>query len=577
MTNRAQDASAPPITFKNYAYRRPDLDALQSKTEDLIAAFGAADSAETQIRLMRRFNRLFAEFRSMANLCYVRHSQDTRDPFYEAENTFFDENMPKFEALTTRVNEALLASPFRPAIEQRFGSQIFVLADLARRAFSPEVVGELQQENALSTAYSRLKSQAKIECQGQTFNLSSIYALEVSPERETRRAAAEAKWRFFEKNRDRVEGIFDEMVALRTRIAHKLGAPNFIPIGYARMGRSDYDPDMVAVFREEVRRYITPLASELYERQRRRLGLERLLYYDEEFKFMTGNPRPKGAPEQIISHAADMYAQLSKDTGRFFAHLQNAELMDLVNRDGKITGGYCTYISKYRAPFIFANFNGTSADVDVLTHEAGHAFQVWMSRKQPFEEYYWPTSDAAEIHSMSMEFFTRPWMSGFFGEADAVKYDFMHLSSAIQFIPYGVAVDEFQHRVYAQPDLSPQARNEIWAELERRYLPHRDYGDNVFLRSGGFWQKQNHIFNSPFYYIDYTLAQICAFQFWMKDREDHARAWRDYVRLCKAGGSRSFLQLTELAGLESPFKSGALARMADMLRQHMAAIDDSGF
>ena len=577
MTNSPQHAPALPQRFKDYIYKRPDLDVLKRKIELLLYSFQAVDFVEAQIRLIRRINRALAEFRSMANLCYIRHSQNTRDPFYEAENAFFDENMPQFEAIVTRIHEALLASPFRRELEAHFGAQIFVLADLARRAFSPEIVGELQQENALSTEYSRLKSQAQIECLGQTYNLSSIYALEVSPDRETRRAAAEAKWGFFEKSRSHIEGLFDQMVALRTRMAYTLGAPNFIPIGYARMGRSDYDPDMVAVFREEVRQSLVPLAGELYERQRRRLGLDHLLYYDEEFKFKTGNPRPIVASEQVVASAADMYRSLSKDTDRFFVHMQRAGLMDLDNRDGKITGGYCTYVSKYRAPFIFANFNGTSADVDVLTHEAGHAFQVWMSRSQPLEEYYWPTSDAAEIHSMSMEFFTRPWMDRFLGEDEARKYDFMHLASAIQFIPYGVAVDEFQHRIYAQPELKPEERNAVWSELERRYLPHRNYADNAFLCGGGFWQKQSHIFNTPFYYIDYALAQICAFQFWIKDRENHARAWRDYVRLCRAGGSRSFLQLTELAGLESPFNPGSLARMADLLRKHMDGIDDSGF
>ncbi len=255
--------------------------------------------------------------------------------------------------------------------------------------------------------------------------------------------------------------------------------------------------------------------------------------------------------------------------------MHDAHLMDLVNRDGKAPGGYCTYLNKYAAPFIFSNFNGTSGDIDVLTHEAGHAFQVWSSgRRFAFEEYHWPTSDAAEIHSMSMEFFTWPWMQLFFG-ADTDKYHFLHLSGAVFFLPYGVAVDEFQHIVYENPDMTPAERNATWRQLEKTYLPHRDYDGIEFLENGGYWQKQSHIFNSPFYYIDYTLAQICAFQFWMRDRHDHAGAWNDYVNLCQAGGSKSFLELVQLANLRSPFADGCVESVVGEIRKFLESVDDT--
>jgi M3 family oligoendopeptidase len=271
-----------------------------------------------------------------------------------------------------------------------------------------------------------------------------------------------------------------------------------------------------------------------------------------------------------------MYHELSPDTDVFFSHMQSANLMDLVNRDGKATGGYCTYISKYEAPYIFSNFNGTSGDIDVLTHEAGHAFQVWSSRQFLFEEYHWPTADAAEIHSMSMEFFTWPWMHLFFGD-QTNKYHFMHLAGAIQFLPYGVAVDEFQHMVYEKPEMSPSERNAAWRSLEKAYLPHRDYAGNEHLEAGRFWHKQSHIFNSPFYYIDYTLAQICAFQFWVKDRQNHQNAWADYLRLCQAGGSHSFLDLVKLANLKSPFEDGCVQSVVNEIQDYLNSVDDSNF
>lgn len=567
---------APSGTFESFPYERPDLAAVTIEFDRHLRAFEQAQTLEEQSDAIQHLNAVREEFGTMYNLCYIRHTVNTADPFYEQENTYFDENLPAYEELVNRFYRALLDTPFRPELEKKYGDQLFVLAELSLKTFRPEILEDLQQENALSTEYTKLKAQARIEFDGDTYNLSSLIPLELSVDRDVRRRAAEAKWNFYGGNAPTVEVIFNDMVRVRHKIALSLGYKNFVEVGYARMRRSDYTPDMVANFRRQVRELIVPLASQLYERQRRRLGLDKLKYYDEEYKFPTGNPKPVGAPEEIVANAGRMYRELSTDTDQFFRHLFDAKLMDLVNRDGKATGGYCTYLSRFKAPFIFSNFNGTSGDIDVLTHEAGHAFQVWSSNRFEFDEYHWPTSDAAEIHSMSMEFFTWPWMPLFFGP-DTEKYYFMHFCGALQFLPYGVAVDEFQHIIYENPGLTAAERNAAWRRLEQTYLPHRDYDGNTFLENGGFWQKQNHIFNSPFYYIDYTLAQICAFQFWTKDRQNHQQAWNDYLRLCQAGGSRSFLELVALANLRSPFEDGCVASVVGEIRKYLDSVDDTRF
>jgi M3 family oligoendopeptidase len=272
-----------------------------------------------------------------------------------------------------------------------------------------------------------------------------------------------------------------------------------------------------------------------------------------------------------------MYAELSKETDDFYQYMWKNELMDNAAKDGKMTGGYCTFIGNHQSPFIFSNFNGTSHDVTVLTHEAGHAFQCYAtSRNIDLYEYLWPTYEACEIHSMSMEFFTWPWMQLFFKE-DTEKFKFEHLSGALQFLPYGVAVDEFQHLVYENPNMTAAERNEAWRMVEKKYLPHRTYEGNDFLEKGGYWHRQSHIFSSPFYYIDYVLAQICAFQFWKKSLEDKENAWKDYVKLCKAGGSMSFLKLVELAGLRSPFEDGTVEWAIQPIKEYFEKTDDSKF
>jgi len=514
------------MKFQDFPYQRPEIDSFVKDFEVLLDQLEKADSFESQSEIFKKINVMRDEFSSMNNLCRIRHSIDTRDEFYEKENNFFDENSPTYEALINRFYRLILNSKFRKDLEKKWGSQLFVIADLSLKTFQPSILEDLQKENKLVSDYMKIKAKAEIEFEGKKYNLSSIVPLETSKDRATRKAAAEAKWNFFEKNSEQFEDIFDQQVKVRHEIAQKLGYKNFIELGYARMLRSDYNAEMVANFRQQILEHVVPLATKLYERQRQRLGLEKLKYYDLGFRFSSGNAKPQGSPNWILNHASKMYSDLSGETKEFFDFMRENDLMDLVNKEGKATGGYCSFIGKYKAPYIFSNFNGTSGDIDVLTHEAGHAFQVYSSRE----------------------------IGDLFFEDETEKYKFSHLASSVRFLPYGVAVDEFQHFVYENPEATPKERNQAWSEIENKYLPHLDYADNTFLKNGAFWQKQGHIFSTPFYYIDYTLAQVCAFQFWKKDQENHASAWNDYVRLCKAGGSKSFLDLVKLANLMSPFE-----------------------
>ena len=564
------------MTFPEYVYKRPDLTRLKKKFETLNHDLETGADAQAATAGIKKINKLQNDFSTMAVIGQVRHSLNTRDTFYDEENRFFDENAPVVEDYQTEYYKKIIAHKFRPALEAQMGKQFFTIADLKTKTFKPEIIPLLQEENKLATQYQKLKATAEIEFRGKKYNLATIHPLEIEKDRTTRKEANTAKWKFYSDNQSEMETIFDDLVKVRHKIALALGYKNFVELGYVRMMRSDYNAAMVKKFREQIEKFIVPVSQALYERQAKRLSLDKLKNYDEDFRFNSGNPKPTGAPEDIINAAEKMYGELSPETHTFFKFMRTHDLMDLVNRDGKATGGYCTFIGKYKAPYIFSNFNGTSGDIDVLTHEAGHAFQMFSSRNMPLLEYTFPTYEACEIHSMSMEFFTWPWMDLFFG-ADTEKYRFAHLSAALQFLPYGVAVDEFQHIIYENPEMTPTERNAAWKKLEEKYLPQRDYDGNPYLESGCFWQKQNHIFASPFYYIDYTLAQICAFQFWKKDRDNHKKAWNDYVRLCKAGGSLSFLDLVTLADLKSPFEEGCVESVIGEITKWLGSVDDSSF
>ncbi len=555
------------MTFADYKYERPKLDLLTAQFEELLTAFDTADAAG-QIELVRASKRLRSVFSTQQSICHIRHTSDTTNEFYESENAWFDEAGPQFEALVNKFSKKLVASPHKAAIVEEFGRQFVRRIEVSLRAFDPATIDLLGEENQLASAYTKIKAQAAIEFRGKTYNLSSLAPFLISPDRATRREAAEANWAFYAAHEEEMSRIFDDLVELRTKIARQMGHENFVALGYDRMSRTDYGPQEVEVFRRQVREQIVPLASALYERQRQRLGLDKLTYFDEGLAYPSGNPTPIGTPEDTVRAATDLYEELSPETAAFFSMMREKNLMDLVGRDGKATGGYCTYLYNHCVPFIFSNFNGTSGDVDVLTHELGHAFQMYESRKQPVMEYILPTYEACEIHSMSMEFFAYPWLENFFGD-DADRYRESHLEAAIKYLPYIVAVDEFQHVMYEQPNLSFAERLEKWSELEKIYLPHRDYDGLDYLERGGLWLRQSHIFQMPFYYIDYALAQVCAFQFWQRDLLSHKEAWGDYLRLCKAGGSRSFVDLVKLANLHSPFAAGTLGRVVSDMSSYL--------
>ncbi len=561
------------MKFSDYEYRRPDMRKFEQAFLSLLQKFEQAGSYNEQNDHLKEIVSMRSEFESMMTICSIRHSIDTNDDFYKTENDFFDEHTPIYEGFISKFYRKLVNSKYRDQLEEVWGPQLFRIAELSLKTYSDEIVEDLKKENKLSTEYSKLIASAKIEFEGEVRTLPQLSPFIQSKDRETRRKASEAKYAFLSENEERIDHIYDELVKVRTQIAKKLGYRNFVELGYDRLVRSDYSAKEARRFRDQVKEYIVPITEKLYDRQKERIGLKTLTYYDVPFKFKTGNPTPKGDPEWIINHGKTMYEELSPETDEFFQYMNDNGLMDLVSKSGKRSGGYCTYISKYQSPFIFSNFVGTSHDIDVLTHEAGHAFQVYSSRHLSVPEYSFPTYEAAEIHSMSMEFFTWPWMELFF-EEDTEKYKFSHLSSALTFIPYGVAVDEFQHFVYETPEATPAERKQAWRRIEKKYLPHRTYEENDFLERGGFWHQQGHIFRTPFYYIDYTLAQICAFQFWKKANENREEAWEDYLNLCKEGGSKSFTELVDYAGLKSPFDTDCIRSVISDIEKWLDQVND---
>jgi len=545
------------MRFSEFKYERPNYEAIKEEMELLINAFENAKSAKEQIDIIHKVNKIFELTDTMLALSYIRHSLNTKDEFYDNENDYWDEQDPLYEELYNRYYKVLAKSPFRNEIEQELGKQFYIYVDSEVKTMSPEIVEDLQEENKLTSQYDEIIAEALIDFKGEKLTLPALDKYREDKDRTVREAAANARYKFFAEHEETFDQIYDKLIKVRTKMAKKLGLDSFTELGYLRMGRA-YTPQAVEKFRKQVLEHIVPVASSLYDAQRKRLGYEELRYFDLGFKYLSGNATPKGDPEWILEQGVKMYHEMSPETADFFDYMVNTELFDVIGRPNKLDAGYCYTIENYQAPFIFANFNGTKGDIDVLTHEVGHAFQGRESRHIELMELRDTTQDSSEIHSMSMEFFAWPWMESFFKE-DTKKYKHSHLSGAVEFIPYGIVVDEYQHIIYGNPDLTPAERKVAWRELEKQYLPHKNYTGCDYLERGNFWHQQSHIFTDPFYYIDYVLAQICALQLWKRMHDNREDAWNDYLRLCQAGGKMTFPELVEYGNLKSPFEDGCVS------------------
>ena len=565
------------MKFSQMVYERPDLEKIKQQLTELTDSLEKAESYEEAKKVFLEEDVFCRHVETLSTLANIRHTIDTRDLFYDEEMNFWNGAEPVLKEYLQKWNETLLNSRFRPEFEKEYGTLMFVKTEMELKTFSPEIIPELQKENELKTAYEKLLASAQIPFEGNTYTLSQLTPFKNDADDERRLAAWKAEGQWYKENQEEFDRLYDELVHVRDTMGRKLGYDGFTELGYYRMQRNCYTKKDVEKFREAVVKYLVPVADEIYKEQAKRLGKTYpMSFADNALEFRSGNPKPCGTPDEILAQGKRFYDELSPETSEFFNMMLDNELLDVLSTKGKAGGGYCTSIPDYEVPFIFANFNGTQHDVEVVTHEAGHAFAAWMNRKRVPMSTVWPGLEACEVHSMSMEFFAWPWAEGFFGEATR-KFYYSHLSGALTFIPYGTMVDHFQHIVYEKPDMTPKERHGVWKELLGIYMPWMKLdGEIPFYSEGEGWQRQHHIYSSPFYYIDYCLAQTVALQFWEKLQKDQKDAWEHYMAYTKQGGSRVFTELLSNAGMESPFEEACLRGVCETARKWLSEFDLKG-
>lgn len=559
------------MKFSEFPYVRPDVEALKARIGDCTARVGSAASAAEQIALVDALLEESSSVESLGSLAYVRNTINTKDEFYDAERSFFDEVGPELEEKTNALYAALLDSPYRAELEAHYGQVFMKNLEIARRSFTPELIPLMQEASKLETQYQKLYAGMTVEFDGKTMPLPMLGKYKESPDRAVRRAAFEAEGRAFDAHQGELDEIFDKLVKNRNAQGRLLGHENYLQLGYDRLGRNCYGGRELAAFREQIARDLVPIISEVKEKQRKRLGLDQLCIYDDQFRFVEGNAAPEGTPEEILAAGKAMYQDLSPETKDFIEFMFDGELFDVVSREGKAPGGYCTHFPTYKAPFIFSNFNGTAGDVDVLTHEAGHAFAIYRAMNNPaVHSLLWsPTMEACECHSMSMEFLTQDYHKNFFG-ANTAKYELAHCEDSLDFIPYGCMIDEFQHRMYENENLSPAQRNQVWEELEKKYRPWLSMDGLPFYGRYSHWQWKLHVYLHPLYYIDYCMAQTVAFQLWTLSLQDREAAWKKYLAFVDQAGTRTFADLCRSAGLRVPYEEGCIKAVGGGIRDWLA-------
>lgn len=564
------------LKFEEFPINVPNEKKVVKKLSAFVEQLKQADSATKVAAVVKKFNKYTEILSTDMAVISIRYSLETNNPEIKAAQDKCDEISPLISNVATQFEKLLVNSPFRKELEKKYGAYLFKKYEADLKSFDEKIIPELIQENKLSSEYDSILGSAEIEFRGEKLNLSQLGKYTQDMDRNTRKEAAKAMDKWMGEHEERIGQIYSELVLLRDKMAKKLGYKNFIELGYLRLGRTDYNAEMVKNYRKQIAETVVPVAQKLYKQQMKNLGIRKPQYYDYALHFKSGNPVPAGDEKYLVDAGYKMYSDMGLETKEFYQMMMNRHLMDLTARKGKTTGGYMSYLSAYKAPFIFSNFNGTDADVNVLTHEGGHALQAYLSRNIKVPEYQSPTLESCEIHSMSMEFFAWKYADEFFGK-DAEKYKFMHLSDAIEFLPYGISIDEFQHWVYENPNATHMERCAKWKEIENRYTPHKKYDDTPTYGHGAYWIRQSHVFGSPFYYIDYTLAQVVAFQFLVEMNKNREKAFKKYIKLCKFGGQAPFVTLLAKNHLRNPFEDGNVQKVVKPLVKLLKTFDTTKF
>jgi oligoendopeptidase F len=504
---------------------------------------------------------------------YVAMTRQTDDPEREAAHLAFVRDIePKLKPIQNAIRAGYLDSPHRTGLS-RDRYHVFDRAQENRRALYREA--NIPRETALAEReqqYQKIIGAMTVHFQGQERTPAQMAPVLEENDRALRQSAWElvAERRLADK--ETLESLFDEMLELRSAIAHEAGFPSFVEYAFRSRERFDYGVAETLRFHEAIERVVVPLANQLQEERRSALGVETLRPWDLAVDPLGRPPlRPFQDVETLAEGTEAIFASVDGELGAQFAYLRTHGLLDLANRKGKAPGGYQTTLEDDRLPFIFMNAVGLDGDVRTLLHEGGHAFHALASRGEPLAAYRESPIEFCEVASMSMELLGARDLERFYTPEDANRSYRQLLEGIVLILPWIATVDAFQHWIYSHPSQTRDDRRGAWTALLERFGGKIDWSGYEETRAHS-WHRQLHIFLYPFYYIEYGIAQLGALQIWQRALTDRAGAVAAYRHALALGGARPLPELFHAAGIRFDFSEETLEPLMSAIRAELAAI-----
>lgn len=508
---------------------------------------------------------------------YVATTQNTSDQQVERQyHQFLEQIFPNAQAAEQKLKEKLLASGLEPA-----GFEV-PLRNMGAQAeiFREENLPLLTEEQKLVTQYDKIVGAQTVEWEGEEITVEQINRLLVDPDREVRRRAWRLGMDRWLEDREAINRLWGRFLEVREQLAVNAGLTDYRTYRWRQMLRFDYTPEDCLSFQRAIEEVVVPAARRVYERRRRRAGLDTLRPWDVEADPLGRAPlAPYHAVEELEAGAARIFSQIDPRLGDYFATMREEKLLDLENRPDKAPGGYCIDFALEGKPFIFMNAVGIHDNVQTLLHEAGHAFHVFESDSLRYYQQKNYPSEFAEVASMSMELLAGPHLEagrgGYYSPEDMARARIEHLEGLLLFWPYMAVVDAFQHWVYENPAEArrPEACDERWGELWDRFRLGEDWSGLELEKNTG-WHRKLHIHQIPFYYVEYGLAQLGAVQVWRNALDDQETALTEYRKALALGGTRPLPDLYRAAGARLAFDGDTLGEAVALIEATVTELDE---
>ena len=549
----------------NLKYEQIDLEQMEREMLETLDDFRVGDISKKE-EALNRFHRLRDHYLTMYWTSYIHYLLDYKNEMWIASEKFFGTAEGKMQEILHTYFVTLTNCDEKEWLEAYVGKRTLQVAEVETKLYRDTVKDAIAKEKEEKMKYLKNIRTVSTMYDGSEKTLAKISPDLVNSDREVRKRANLARFDIFKKIQSENEEVLDQLIKIRNRMAEDLHYPSYVELSYDKLYRFGYCEKDIKAFRQSIVTYLLPLMEQLRKMQRENLKVDALYYYDVPILFSDGLSKPKGDVDEIVREASAMYHEMHPAFGKLFDRMKKEHYMDLEARDEKSNAGICTYLPDQHMPVFIASFHKTNHDINVIRHEFGHSVQLYESRNLRYHENRWPSFDVCEVHSQAMEYFGWNYLDRFFeSEEETNRYRIEKLVHDLELLLYACQVDEFQHEIYHHPEYSKQKRNEVWNQLDEKYQPYVDKEQNDYLLHGAGWQKQSHIITDPFYYIDYALSLTVALQFFVQMEKDEKKAYEDYLKFCRMGGSKSFVEYIDALGFSSPFEPETIREIANIL------------